>query len=356
LEAATPGRKIITIPSSDVAFRVHVERLVARMHFAGPEALGGRLRRLFPRAEVRARQLTGENDVWYVYRDGGWRPDDTIWWRRPNVPRVEMSLDGWLIRATPGARGLLGVQAATRRRHFQEFVAPGTLDDASALFEIVKSGHDLDATVRVRPISGDVIACELHATREGNRLVGYLRLAGDIAPRVAPAATLPHLTTQPADDVVFARYAADALQTIEDPTPDELAVRLRRLYPHAQVATNGGGWLVQRDRAAAIASPSEWWHDRTLPKVTYDERGLILQANDAALGLINPELVGRHWHDFVTPGSTEQVNAVIEMITKAGWAVSRFRMPSADGSLIEFDSYTRVDGDVLTSVIRPVSG
>ena len=93
-----------------------------------------------------------------------------------------------------------------------------------------------------------------------------------------------------------------------------------------------------------------------LPRVRSDERGLILEANDAALRLINPGLVGRHWHEFVIPGSTEQVNTVIDMIRSAGSAVSRYRMPSADGSLIEFDSYTRVDGDVLTTIIRPVDG
>jgi hypothetical protein len=138
------------------------------------------------------------------------------------------------------------------------------------------------------------------------------------------------------------------------PTPDELAVRLRRLYPHAQVEVDGDAWLVQRDRSLVYAGGSGWWEDPMLPRVQYDERGLILDANEPALRLISPALVGRHWHELVIPGSTEQVNTVIEMIRKEGWAVSRFRMPSAEGSLIEFDSYTRVDGEILTTIIRPV--
>ena len=32
---------------------------------------------------------------------------------------------------------------------------------------------------------------------------------------------------------------------------------------------------------------------------------------------------------------------------------SRFRMPAADGSLVEFDSYTEVDGEAFTTVMRP---
>jgi hypothetical protein len=347
--------KIVTIPSTDRAFQAHVERLAARARFTEPEALGARLRRLFPRVLVRARQLTGESDVWYVYRDGGWRPDDTVWWQQPNVPRVELSADGWVVSATPAARGLLAVGDGEERHHFTDFAAPGALEDATALFEIVRSGHDLDATVRIRPLTGDIIACELHATRNGDRLVGHLRLAHDITARVSSGVHVPRLKTRPDADVVFARYAQHALATISDPTPDELAVRLRRLYPHAQVVPDGEIWTVHRDRVPPASSPTAWWDDGALPRVQYDERGLILDANDAALALINPALIGRHWHDFVTPGSTDEVNTVIEMIRNAGWAVSRFRMPAADGRLIEFDSYTRVDGDVLTTVIRPVA-
>jgi hypothetical protein len=330
-----------------------VERVVASGKFATPEALGGRLRRLFPRVLVRARQLAGEGDLWYVYRDGGWRPDDAVWWQRPNVPRLESTDDGVIVEATPEARGLLGIGPDERPHHLAEFIVPGALDDASALFEIVRSGHDLDATIRVRPLTGDVIACEIHSTRRGDRLVTYLRLADDVAARAPHGRTLPRLVTRPEADVVFARYAEEAIQTIE-PTPEELAIRLRRLYPHAQVVAGGDAWIVQRDREPVSNGSSEWWDDPSLAWVRYDGQGLILDANQAALALINPTLVGRHWHDFVTPGSTEQVNAVIEMISTAGWAVSRFRMPSAVGSLIEFDSYTRVDGDVLTTIIRPV--
>jgi hypothetical protein len=269
-----------------------------------------------------------------------------------------MTEDGWLVEATAGARGLIGADRTTGRRHFTEFVAPGMLADSAALFEIVKGGDDLDATVGVRPLSGDVIACELHATRVDDRIVGYLRLANDVTVRVDQAGELPPLHCQPAEDVVFTRYAEETLRTIAEPTPDVLAIRLRRLYPHAHVAANGNGWLVTRDRETAGGPSgvlsSAWWEDPGLPRVRSDERGLILEANDAALRLINPGLVGRHWHEFVLPGSTEQVNTVIDMIRSAGWAVSRYRMPSADGSLIEFDSYTRVDGDVLTTVIRPI--
>ena len=74
------GPTILTIPSSDLAFRAQIDRLVARAVPDDPAALQTRLRRLFPRAVVRRRDIAGEPTAWYVYRDGGWRPDLTGSW------------------------------------------------------------------------------------------------------------------------------------------------------------------------------------------------------------------------------------------------------------------------------------
>jgi hypothetical protein len=63
-------------------------------------------------------------------------------------------------------------------------------------------------------------------------------------------------------------------------------------------------------------------------------------------------MVGHHWQEFVTPGSTEQVSAMLAILAEVGRAESRFRMPRADGSLMEFDSYTEVVGEGLTTVMR----
>jgi hypothetical protein len=37
-----------------------------------PEALQTRLRQYYPDAVVRPRDLSGERETWYVYRDGRW--------------------------------------------------------------------------------------------------------------------------------------------------------------------------------------------------------------------------------------------------------------------------------------------
>ncbi len=83
---------------------------------------------------------------------------------------------------------------------------------------------------------------------------------------------------------------------------------------------------------------------------------MILEANAAATGLLGHELVGHHWQAFVTPGSTEQVSIMLEILAETGAAESRFRMPRGDGSLLEFDSFTEVHEDEFTTILREVPG
>jgi hypothetical protein len=43
---------------------------------------------------------------------------------------------------------------------------------------------------------------------------------------------------------------------------------------------------------------------------------------------------------------------MLAILAEVGRAESRFRMPRADGSLMEFDSYTEVVGEGFTTVMR----
>jgi hypothetical protein len=137
------------------------------------------------------------------------------------------------------------------------------------------------------------------------------------------------------------------------PTPDGLAIRLRRLYPHARVENQDGTWAVFRDPSTVAEPTGKWWQTEDLPAVRYDGQGLIFEANDAARSVLGADIVGQHWQELVTAGTTDQVAAVLRMIAEAGWAVSRFRMPGPDGYLFEFDSYTEVSGDAFMTVLRP---
>jgi len=91
-------------------------------------------------------------------------------------------------------------------------------------------------------------------------------------------------------------------------------------------------------------------------RTRYDRQALILEANEAAAELFGRELVGHHWQEFVTAGSTEEVALMLDILAEVGAAESRFRLPMPDGALLEFDSYTEVAGDEFTSSYRLVPG
>jgi hypothetical protein len=358
METPTAHPRIITIPSSDAAFREHVQQLTVREPSGTPLDLQTRLRMIFPRVVVRERSLSNEPAAWYVYRDGRWRSQPTgDWWEEQALPRVVVSSEGWLTDVNATAASLLEIDRRDAvPHHFTDFVVPGTLDDSMSLFRVIESGMELDATVLLRPTTGDVIALDLHATRQGDAIVGILRLADDVDFVVSEATTTgpERLACLPRTDAAFRGYVDRALARMPEPTPDGLALRLRRLYPHASVQVEDGEWRVQRDRASDPAQASNWWLDATLPRVRYDAQALIAEANAPAEQLFGRSMVGHYWQEFVTPGSTEQVSTMLEILAEIGAAESRFRMPRSDGSLVEFDSYTEVQGEEFLTIIRPI--
>jgi hypothetical protein len=66
---------IVLNPTSDEAFRRDVEASL-RGGAADPDALAEALRPAYPLVVARRRELSHEpQEVWYVYREGSWRPD-----------------------------------------------------------------------------------------------------------------------------------------------------------------------------------------------------------------------------------------------------------------------------------------
>jgi PAS domain-containing protein len=351
----TSDVRLITIPTSDDAFRAHVTRLKRASGEASAGEFEKRLRALFPRAVVRAREIVNEPPAWYVYRDGGWSSSLTgPWWEQADLPRLTVSADGWLIEASSTARSILGIDSEDlSHRHFTDFVAPGTLDDSLELFRVVRGGRDLTATVLLSPTSGEVIAVDVRATRDRDGIAAVFRLAEDVLPVSVgtPMARPREIRCRPTSDVAFASYASAALARMSEPTVQGLVLRLHRLYPHATVTAERDHWTVERD--AGLAPEPGWWNEPDLPRVRYDAQALILEANSSVESFVGRRMVGRYWQEFVTPGSTEQVAAMLEILGEVGTAESRFRIPAADGSLVEFDSFTEVDGETFTTIMRP---
>jgi hypothetical protein len=187
-----------------------------------------------------------------------------------------------------------------------------------------------------------------------DRIIGVFRLAEDVdVPALPSVVGRPvDLAFVPATDVAFRLYAQRAIDRMPEVTWDGLALRLRRLYPHASVDVEGDRWTARRDRSDGQAAAEPWWRDEHLPRVRYDAQALILEANEQAEAFFGRSMVGHHWQEFVTPGSTDQVGVMLEILAEVGAAESRFRMPRGDGRLLEFDSYTEVRGEEFVTLFR----
>jgi hypothetical protein len=357
LRMVTSGaRAFITIPSSDEGFREHVARIHRHHAHDSADQLQSRLRLLFPRVLVRERQLSGESPSWYIYRDGAWAPPASEdWWLPAGVPRVSLSPEGWITHANPSALGLLAIESVSGPSwHYTDFVAPGTLADAMQLFDVLSGGHEVTATILLRPRTGDLIADDIRASRDDGFLRVAMRLAEDVpVPGSGVVVQRPAIQCEPTSDPAFRRYAEDALARMPEPTVEGLELRLHRLYPHAHVSAGPGPWIVHRDRQAAEQAQPHWWMAPDLPTVRYDMEALIFEANEPAKAMLGSEIIGRHWQDLVIAGSADEVAAMLAILAEVGAAESRFRMPGADGRLVEFDSYTTLDGATSTTVMRP---
>lgn len=66
---------LVLNPTADEQFRHDVERAI-REGASDPDRLAAALRAAYPRAVARRREISHEPlEVWYVYREGSWRPD-----------------------------------------------------------------------------------------------------------------------------------------------------------------------------------------------------------------------------------------------------------------------------------------
>jgi hypothetical protein len=72
--SSTPLTVLVTIPTADRDFEAYVRETYVEGSTA--DTFQEQLRRRYPLAAVRMRVVSDELfTVWYVYRDGGWRPN-----------------------------------------------------------------------------------------------------------------------------------------------------------------------------------------------------------------------------------------------------------------------------------------
>ncbi len=117
---------LVINPISDDGFRLAVEQAI-HDGASDPTALADALRARYPRLVARRREISDEpHDVWYVYREGSWRPD-----LPPNSARDDF-------RATSESLA----DDAARVRNIEERSA-GLQDDDPTLGDLAQQSDDL---------------------------------------------------------------------------------------------------------------------------------------------------------------------------------------------------------------------
>jgi PAS domain S-box-containing protein len=161
---------VATIPSSDRAFRVHVDAALARIRNITPELLCAELRLAYPDATVHVSDALADigapDPRWYVYRDRDLarEPAAPEWWWDEQLPRTVLDRDGRYVDANHAAAELFGVDRAsiigapsgTFTRHEADEDLGRRLFD-----ELARTGELSSTAVVVKP-DGTEVPIEFH--------------------------------------------------------------------------------------------------------------------------------------------------------------------------------------------------
>ena len=173
----------------------------------------------------------------------------------------------------------------------------------------------------------------------------------------------------PPGDVVFRRATEQAIGAVDAVDPREVQRVLRGMYPHAVIrareslASYGGpAWYVYRDgRYSPFSHEGRWWEDPSVARIVIDDAGNYLDANDAALALLNvtlDELRAAKAGDFTVPQFRRAVPWVLQLLQDTGELHSTSILRPRDGRPdlpVEFHFARAADGPGRNvSTMRPV--
>ena len=164
---------IVTVPSRDLAFRVHVEVAMSGDGGFAPDALEAVLREAYPRVAVHAGNAFGtimpEDARWYVYRDPHAAEATTTpapWWDDLSLPRTVVGTDGRYTEANESAARLFGV---SREQILGATAGAFTKHERSEivrdrLFDALQRGMELCSTAVVVKPDGSEQEVDFHAS------------------------------------------------------------------------------------------------------------------------------------------------------------------------------------------------
>lgn len=170
--------RVVTVPSDDDAFRVHVETAVNSRVGNGElleiDDVESEVRQAYPDAQLRSNddlaRLSPDDVVWYAYRDSARQAaSHDPWWDDASLPRTVLDDDGRYLEANERAGALFGVDATVLvGRAAGDFTRHATARVGPALLSTLERAGALESTaVVVRP-DGTEVPIHVHVQRDGD--------------------------------------------------------------------------------------------------------------------------------------------------------------------------------------------
>jgi PAS domain S-box-containing protein len=163
---SAPARPhVLCFPSRDHAFAAYVAATLAAIEPRAPGELTLALRHLYPRAEVRLRELSAEmHPTWYALRDGtaaGWVQDS--WWEAPGTACIR-SRGGEILDANEAAEDLLGYpRGGLVGSDPYALMSPELTDDTEVVRRVLSRQGSIETTYRMRGADGELRDVEARA-------------------------------------------------------------------------------------------------------------------------------------------------------------------------------------------------
>jgi hypothetical protein len=165
--------QVTTFPSHDLVFRRAVEHVLRADRDLDPLDVETTLRLIYPRVALVARQISGDQDRFYAYRDGRIVPEaDEDWWTLPDTARVTVSAETGRLKSVTDACADLSLDSRSRLEdiHFTDLLLPSARDLGRTLFEAVARGGEVRSQAVVQGRDGSPLAIEFRAVRNGDEV------------------------------------------------------------------------------------------------------------------------------------------------------------------------------------------
>lgn len=171
-----PVPSVVCIPSSDHAFRTHVQVATEQLHRRSrltADDLLAEIVKAYPDARVHRQEplasLTSQEVVLYAYRDrSSHQSDSDEWWQDEALPATVVSNDGVYVEANVAALELFGVE---RERLIGSAAGAFTRHEGphlgGPLFETLAAIGHLDSTALIVRPDGQEVAIAFHVVRDG---------------------------------------------------------------------------------------------------------------------------------------------------------------------------------------------